>query len=104
MAEVLAMPKHPCPFCKKNESTQFCDFIIDYFWTSAKDEKGRMIGSTQATCDNQICQKCAVSGGGKDFCPSCAELYEYVKKNHKRMPGRLLAEKIFGGEGADKHE
>jgi hypothetical protein len=93
---VVKMPKYPCPFCKKNESTQFCDFVIDYTWTSMQDSKGRMIGARQITCDNQMCTDCLKKVSCMEFCPKCYELYEYVQKNHKRMPGRLMWDSIHG--------
>lgn len=96
MAEVLKMPKYPCSFCKKKEATQFCDFVIGYAWTSAKDEKGRMIGGHHLTCDNQICKECATTIGGFDFCPSCNELRKMIEEKHDRRPGRLMADIVFG--------
>lgn len=99
MAEVVKMPKYPCSFCKKNEATQFCDFVIGYGWTSAK-EKGRMIGGYHITCDNQICKECATSvPGGFDFCPSCNELLKLIEKKHDRRPGRLLLDITHGRYG-----
>lgn len=93
---VIQLPKYPCSFCKKNESTQFCDFVIDHWWTTAKDEKGHMIGSQDVTCDNQLCKECVTSVAGKEFCPSCNKLYEYVKKNHDKRKGRMMTDIVFG--------
>lgn len=75
MEQVVQMPKYPCPYCKKNESTQLCDFVIDYYWTSAKDERGRIIGSETETCNNQMCKECAKNVGGHEFCPTCYDLH-----------------------------
>lgn len=82
---VVNMPNNPCPFCKKNEATQLCDFIVDYYWTTAKDEKGRMMGAVNMTCDNQMCASCANNVASHEICPVCMKLYEHVKKNHKRV-------------------
>lgn len=81
MPEVVRMPENPCPFCKRNEVTQLCDFVVDYISTSHPKHFGRMT----LTCDNPICKECATSFSGHDFCPSCAPLYEYVQKNHKKV-------------------
>ncbi|MBY0052303.1 hypothetical protein ABE205_19430 [Brevibacillus agri] len=97
MVEVLKMPKYPCSFCKKNEATQFCDFVIGYAWTSAKDEKGRMIGGYHETCDNEICKECATTvHGGFDFCPSCNKLREMIEKQHDKRGGRMMKDIVFG--------
>lgn len=93
---IVQMPKYPCSFCKKNEATQLCDFIIGYCWTSAKDEKGRMIGHYHETCDNQICKECAVNVSGFEFCPSCNELHKLVEQKHDKRKGRLLVDIAFG--------
>lgn len=96
MAEILKIPKYPCPFCKKNEATQLCDFIIGYNWTSMKDDKGRMIGSHRQTCDNAICKECAVKVVGYEFCPSCNKLHQYVIKNHDRRKNKYLIDLAMG--------
>ncbi|NGQ95029.1 hypothetical protein G3578_07495 [Brevibacillus sp. SYP-B805] len=96
MVEVLKMPKYPCSFCKKKEATQFCDFVIGYAWTSAK-EKGKMIGGYHVTCDNEICKDCATTApGGFDFCPSCNELRRMIEEKHDKRPGKLMAAIAFG--------
>ena len=83
-AEILIKPEHPCPFCGKNEATQLCDFVVDYIWTSMKDDHGRIMGAQHETCDNTMCTDCATKATAYEFCPTCTELYEYVQKNHKR--------------------
>lgn len=83
-SNVIQLPKYPCPFCKRNEATQLCDFVVDYGWTTAKDDNGRMMGSYTITCDNEMCKECADNIGGHEFCPSCKKLYDYVKENHER--------------------
>lgn len=93
---VVQMPKYPCPFCKRNESTQFCDFIIDFMWTTMKDERGRMIGLQHVTCDNQMCKECMKKVSVLEFCPKCNELYEHIQKNHVRMPGMLMWDTVHG--------
>ncbi|MDR6776291.1 RNA polymerase subunit RPABC4/transcription elongation factor Spt4 [Paenibacillus peoriae] len=102
MAEVFKMPKYPCPFCKKREATQLCDFIIDHFFTTAKDEKGRMIGMQHETCNNQMCTKCMTVYGGLEFCPSCSKLWKYIQDNHERKPGRLYYDTLFGRNNNDR--
>ena len=82
--EILIMPENPCPFCGKNEATQLCDFVVDYTWTSLKDDHGIIMGSRTVTCDNAVCKECSTRIASHDICPTCAELYEYVRKNHKR--------------------
>jgi len=67
MGKVAVMPKYPCTFCRKNEATQLCDFVVGYSWTSAKDERGRMIGRYHETCDNAICKECAQQSHGLSF-------------------------------------
>lgn len=57
IGKVAVMPKYPCTFCRKNEATQLCDFVVGYSWTSAKDERGRMIGRYHETCDNAYLQR-----------------------------------------------
>jgi hypothetical protein len=76
-AEIFIKPENPCPFCGKNEATQLCDFVVDYIWTS-------MMGAQHETCDNAMCTDCATKATAYEFCPTCAKLYEYVRKNHKR--------------------
>ena len=84
-AEIHAMPENPCPFCGKNEATQLCDFVVDYStMTFCKRGKGCEIKQVQHTCDNAICTECVTEVGGHEFCPTCTELYEYVRKHHKR--------------------
>ena len=83
-AEIHAMPENPCPFCGKNEATQLCDFVVDYIWTSMKDDHGRIMGAQHQTCVNPMCTECTTKAPGYEFCPTCAELYEYVRKTHKR--------------------
>jgi|GEM_PF-5968837 len=80
---VVQMPERPCPFCHKNEATQLCDFVVDYVWTTMKDERGHMIGPMHLTCDNDMCKECATNIAGHEFCPSCAKLYEYVQHHHE---------------------
>lgn len=63
MGEVARMPKYPCTFCRKNEATQLCEFVV-----------GRMIGSYHEKCDNVICKECATTLSGFEFSPSCNEL------------------------------
>lgn len=89
-AAIVQMPEHPCSFCRKNEATQLCDFVVDYCWTTAKDKYGRMLGLQRETCDNQICKKCAVAVCGHELCPSCKKLYDYVRANHDRRMRRLM--------------
>jgi hypothetical protein len=93
---IIKMPKYPCSFCKKKEATQFCDFVIDHWWTSAKDNKGRMIGRQEVTCDNQICKECLTNVVGLEYCPSCFKLYEYIQKNHDKRKGRMMGDITFG--------
>ncbi|MED3932925.1 hypothetical protein [Priestia megaterium] len=90
------MPKYPCSFCKVNEATQFCDFVVDYSWTTAKNEQGLMIGPQQHTCDNQICIECSIKVCGYDFCPSCNELRKMIKQKHDERKGRLMIDIISG--------
>ncbi|MCY9545176.1 hypothetical protein M5X02_31610, partial [Paenibacillus alvei] len=100
MSNVVKMPKHPCPFCKKNDSTQLCDFVIGTAWTTVKDEKGHMIGSYYETCDNEMCKECAsLQTGGYEYCPSCQKLHEYVQKNHVRRPRPMAVAQIMGRYG-----
>jgi len=87
--------KYPCSFCKKNAATQFCDFVIDYAWTSAKNEKRQMIGSHHITCDNQICKGCTTNHGGFEFCPSCEKLHQLIKEQHDRRKGRMMLDMVF---------
>jgi hypothetical protein len=96
MTNTIVLPKYPCSFCKKREATLFCDFVIGYSWTTAKDEKGRMIGSYHETCDNQICGECAIKVSGYDFCPSCDELRKLVEQKHDKRKGRMMID-ILGG-------
>ena len=84
---VVKLPKRPCPFCHKHEATRLCDFVIDYIWTTAKDDHGNMIGITTEPCSNEICESCATKINGHDLCPTCYKLYLYVKENHERRLG-----------------
>lgn len=94
---VLQMPKYPCTFCKKNEATQLCDFVVNYAWTTMKNEKGRMIGSYHETCDNEICKECAVQMAGYyEFCPSCNELHKLIQRKHDKRRGRMMIDVAFG--------
>lgn len=93
---VVKLHKYPCSFCKKNAATQFCDFVIGYSWTSAKNEKGHMIGSYHLTCDNEICKECATSHAGFDFCPSCEKLHEMVQKKHDHRRGNMMIDIAMG--------
>lgn len=95
-SSVIQMPKYPCQFCKKNEATQLCDFVIDYFWTSVKDEWGKMIGKCRHTCDNEMCKECAIQVAGHEFCPSCAKLHKYVLQHHDRRPRPMMAATLYG--------
>lgn len=96
MANHIVLPKYPCSFCKKREATQFCDFVIGYSWTTAKDENGKMIGPQQKTCDNQICKECATNICGYDFCPSCNELRMLVERKHDKRRGGLMIDIVLG--------
>ncbi|WP_226000918.1 hypothetical protein [Paenibacillus sp. BJ-4] len=96
MPEVFKMPKYPCAFCKKRESTQLCDFVIGYSWTSMKDERGRMIGGQHQTCNNGMCKECATNYAGFEFCPSCVQLYKLIQEKHDRRPNKFLADVVFG--------
>jgi hypothetical protein len=69
MNKIVEMPKNPCFVCKKREATQLCDFVVDYVWTTMKDERGRMIGNTHITCDMPLCKECSYKVAGFDFCP-----------------------------------
>lgn len=93
---IIKLPKYPCSFCKKNEATQLCDFVVGYAWTSMKDEKGRMIGRYHETCNNQICKSCATNHAGYDLCPSCNELYKLIQKKHDRRIGNFLIDLVSG--------
>lgn len=85
-AEILIKPEHPCPFCGKNEATQLCDFVVDYaFIITCKMARGGCEPKrVHDTCDNPMCSECATRVSGHEFCPTCTELYEYVRKHHKR--------------------
>jgi hypothetical protein len=96
MGEVARMPKYPCTFCRKNESTQLCDFVVGYSWTSAKDERGRMIGGHHETCDNAICKECATTVSGFEFCPSCNELHATIQKHHDKRRSKVNIDIAFG--------
>lgn len=96
MGKVTKMPKYPCTFCRRNEATQLCDFVIDYSWTSLKDEKGRMIGSHHITCYNAICKECATKVVGFEFCPSCNDLYKIIQKQHDKRTSRANIDIAFG--------
>ncbi|SDH22863.1 hypothetical protein SAMN04489735_101733 [Aneurinibacillus thermoaerophilus] len=63
MDKVIEIPKNPCFICKKREATRLCDFVIDYIWTTMKDENGRMIGHMHDTCDMPLCEFCAYKTG-----------------------------------------
>jgi hypothetical protein len=81
---VIKMPDNPCPFCKRNEATQLCDFVVDYMGTiffSPRD--GGIMPPHPQTCDNQICKECAVKYNGHEFCPECKKIHEMVKRNRK---------------------
>ncbi len=84
-ADIIVMPEKPCPFCGKNEATQLCDFVVDYLWTTMKDQYGNMMGRITETCDNPVCKECSTKIAGHDICPSCKPLYDYVQKNHKKI-------------------
>jgi hypothetical protein len=94
----VSLPKYPCSFCKKNEATQLCDFVIGYYWTSAKDRRGRILGGQYQTCDNQMCKECSMNVNSFEFCPSCNELHQMVREKHDRRKGRLLIDSLFGKE------
>lgn len=65
-----------CPFCKEREATLLCDFVVDY----AAD------GRRYVTCDNEICETCAVRvAGAFDFCPVYAKLYAELRSGWKRV-------------------
>lgn len=87
---VVQMPKYPCSFCRRNEATQLCDFVIDYGGAiifCGKD--GGIEPPHPITCDNEICTECAVKYNGHEFCPSCAELHKLVLQNHDRRMRRM---------------
>lgn len=59
-----------CKFCKRKEATKLCDYPVGE-WTSPHMiiKYGKRI-----TCDNQMCDECAVNLGYEmDFCPDCME-------------------------------
>lgn len=94
---VVQMPKYPCPFCKKNESTQLCDFVVDYGSTIfCSPRNGGIIPAHPETCDNQICKECAIQYNSHEFCPSCNELHKYIKKNHDKRLGRMMVDIALG--------
>lgn len=105
IGNVIKKPKYPCPFCKKEEATQLCDFVVGYAWTSRKDDKGRIIGGYPETCSNHMCKKCAYSLGigGYDFCPVCVKLDEHIKRNHRDVRNRdLVSELLTPEEGEEE--
>lgn len=94
---VLSMPKYPCSFCRKNEATQFCDFVIDYASTTFRSPRdGGIIPPHPTTCDNQLCKGCVIQYNGHEFCPSCNKLHQYIQVNHDRKPGRMMSDIVFG--------
>ncbi len=80
MGNVIHIPENACPFCRKNEATQLCDFVVDYIWTTIPSRFGRQT----ITCDNPMCKECATNVAGHEFCPVCKELYDYVRSHHER--------------------
>jgi hypothetical protein len=96
MGTVQRMPKYPCTFCKKNEATQLCDFVVDYSWTSAKDQKCRMIGGYHETCDNAICKDCATNVSGFEFSPSYNMLHALIQKEHDKRKSKVSIDIAFG--------
>lgn len=97
---VVTMPKYPCSFCKKNEATQFCDFVVDYAATLfLSPRNGGIMPPHPTTCDNQICKACAIQYNGHEFCPSCNTLHSYIRKHHDRRTGRMMADIVFGKDG-----
>ncbi|WP_139074812.1 hypothetical protein [Paenibacillus elgii] len=94
---VHTMPKYPCSFCKKNEATQFCDFVVDYGGTIFFSGRGGGVEPPQKiTCDNQICKGCVTEYNGHEFCPSCNKLHDYIRRNRDKRPGRMMADIVFG--------
>ncbi|WP_052092214.1 hypothetical protein NYE80_24105 [Paenibacillus sp. FSL H7-0357] len=96
MGNVAKMPKYPCTFCRRNEATQLCDFVVGYLWTSAKDQRGHMIGGHHETCDNGICKECATNVAGFEFCPSCNKLHAMIQKDHDKRRSKLNIDIAFG--------
>lgn len=78
-AQVINMPQNPCPFCRRNEATQLCDFVVDYVLTTHPKHFGRM----SLTCDNPMCKECATNVAGHEFYPVCEKLHAHVRSHHK---------------------
>lgn len=94
---IVQFHKYPCSFCKKNEATQLCDFVVDYSGTLFLSPRMGGIQPPQPdTCDNQICKECAFQYNGHEFCPSCKELHALVKKNHDKRRGNLMMDMAMG--------
>lgn len=91
---IRKLPKYPCSFCRKNEATQFCDFVIGY--TGATFYRDGIEPPSHVTCDNQICKECAIDHAGHEFCPSCEELRKYVQNHHDKRPGMMMADIVLG--------
>lgn len=88
--------KYPCSFCKKNEATQLCDFVVDYgAGILFSSRNGGHMPPHPETCDNQICKSCAIRYNGHEFCPSCDKLFKYIIANRDRRMNRLLTDKVF---------
>lgn len=93
---VIHMPKYPCAFCTKNESTQFCDFVVDYCSTIFfSPRSGGIMPPHPETCDNQMCKSCAIPYNGHEFCPSCYKLHQYILSNHDKRKGRMMTDIVF---------
>ena len=73
MGTVVSLPKHPCPFCRRNEATELCDFVD--IWTLHPGN----FGILRQTCNNKMCKECATTVDGHEFCPDCAKLYEHIR-------------------------
>lgn len=102
---VIKMPKYPCSFCRKNEATQLCDFVVDYsnaIFFSGKD--GGVMPPHPDTCDNEICKSCAIQYNGHEFCPSCEKLHQHIKRNHDKRKGWLKYDTLFGREEEKQDE
>lgn len=96
--------KYMCPFCRRREATQFCDFIVGYARMFASGKNG-FVEDYHETCNVQMCKECANLVGGSEFCPDCNKLHGIVKAAYaKNSKGklRMYIDSIY--ESSEEHE
>lgn len=96
----------PCAVCRRNKATKLCDYVVDYlpiifmrdYFSFLEENQHRYL-----TCDLPMCDNCAITYNGFDFCPHHDELRKKAKLPDQLERARWkMKAKLYLERGGDK--